>query len=333
MKTLTTSFSSTWLFLSLATILLNSNAWADGIVVVEGKPSGYIHNPTSEQQNAAEEISLHLIKEGGFIDYSIESDPPGLLCDEGCEETVQRLPSGTVSLKISGNKPFPLLEIPLRGIWKEGCDGNTTSETEHCIMRLNQNNAKVIVEVNPNVEAGTLFPLPGTNTEVMLIAIDIAHGYLVVAAHEKVSSSLTWLDFDPSDPTKHKNININSWDGAANSAKLLALDSAAARYCNDLGSQISGKWHLPSKVELLPLTQEALKKIPSIEPDNRFWSSTQNFFSDKDHYRLAVNARAHSSGDWDNERYVYTYDKQTLQPKENNSIRRHQVLCVTHLPL
>jgi len=89
----------------LATAILLSlfctSSIADGIVVVPAKAAGYLYNPDANDSNI-DEISLHLIKEGGFTNYRIESDPPGLLCDESCPETVQRLPAGKVTLIISG---------------------------------------------------------------------------------------------------------------------------------------------------------------------------------------------------------------------------------------
>jgi len=322
----------------LSCALLCPCVLADGIVVVDNRANGYLYSPSEDDlANRVEEISLHLVKEGGFTQYRIESDPPGLLCDESCAETVQRIPAGSVKLKIIGNKPFPLLKIPLLGEWKEGCDG-TRGENAVCVMNLNANNAKVVVEVSPNVDVGTVFPAPDGVQQLMLLKIDTGRGYAVAGSHLNISPPLQWLVFDPRNPTRDASINIKSWDGIANTEKLRALRSPAADYCRVLEENFGGKWHVPSKVELSSLTAEVMKKKLNLSSDDegRLWSSTQGRFSEtgggrgsEKSWQLSANA-LNNGASWDDDRYVYTCSQATLSCKNE---RKHRVLCVTHLPL
>jgi len=329
-----------------AAILLSlfcTPAIADGIVVVPAKAAGYLYNPSGDYNNV-EEISLHLIKEGGFTNYRIESDPPGFLCDESCPETVQRLPAGKVTLIINGYKPFPLLKIPLRGNWTEGCD-DLQNETDKCIMNLNETNTQVKLSVDPNVVTGTTFALEEDGIEVMLIKADSSRGHAIVAAHNALGGGRTWLDVDLNRLNNPKKFGITSPnDGPSNTAQLVNLRSEAASYCSQLYEN-SG-WHLPARAELEPITQEALKKIPTIEVsgDNAYlWTSTEgNIESSSGGGRrgsgvatVAFQAMAlsNSSATISSNRDYFKCPTSATNPSECNNIRRYQVLCVKRLPL
>jgi len=315
---------------------------ADGIVVVPAKAAGYLYNPDANDNNV-EEISLHLIKEGGFTNYSIESDPPGFLCDENCPETVQRLPAGKVVLIINGYKPFPLLKIPLRGQWTEGCD-DLQNETDKCIMNLNETNTQVKLSVDPNVVVGTTFALEDDGMEVMFIKADSSRGYAIVAAHNALGSGKTWLNVDISRLNNPKKFGISSPnDGPSNSAQLVNLRSEAASYCSGLYDN-SG-WHLPARTEIEPITQEALKKIPAIDTsDNGYlWTSTEgNVESSSGAGRggsgvatVAFQAMAlkNSNASIANNRDYFRCPQTAINSSQCDNIRRYQVLCVKRLPL
>jgi len=308
----------------LLSLLVTQEVMADGIVVVPAKAAGYLYNPDANESNV-EEISLHLIKEGGFTNYRIESDPPGFLCDESCPETVQRLPAGKVVLTISGYKPFPLLKIPLRGQWTEGCD-DLQNETNKCIMNLNETNARVKLEVDPNVQAGTIMPMPDGSMEVMFIKEDASRGYVLVAAHNHLGSGRTWLAYNPDWTGK---LGIGSRiDGKSNSARLINLNSEAARYCANL----EGDWYLPASGELMPgLTTKALDKIPGIDKDNFLWTSTENGISGGSDKRvLQAHAINNSNASLATNRDVYNC---TVATGNCTNVRRYQILCVTRISI
>jgi|GEM_PF-1417107 len=319
---------------------------ADGIVVVPAKAAGYLYNPDANDSNV-EEISLHLIKEGGFTNYRIESDPPGLLCDESCPETVQRLPAGKVVLTISGYKPFPLLKIPLRGQWTEGCD-DLQNETDKCVMNLNETNARVTLSVDPNVVVGTTFALEDDGIEVMFIKADSSRGYAIVAAHNSLSSGKTWLDVDfrrLSNPKKLGIVSPN--DGLSNTQQLVNLNSEAATYCSNLHDN-SG-WYLPARVEIEPITSNVLKKIPGIvtSGDNAYlWTSTENSAGTTTGGKGGGNCKKsapcavfsamalnNSNATIYSERDYFRCPKTATSPSQCDNIRRYQVLCVKRLPL
>jgi len=309
---------------------------SDGIVVIPGKNAVYLYNPANKE--VSDDVSLHLVKEGNYINYRIESDPAGLLCDENCKETVQRLPSGEITLNIIGEKPFPLMKIPLRGIWTEGCN-NPAEEAESCEMNLNEINSQVKVEVDPNVVAGTLIPMPGEGFEVMFISADTSRGYAVVALHHALGPKVTWLDFDPS---RRKNLGINSLlDGASNSAKMLTLDSAAAKYCAEIDKDLAGGWHLPASGEIAPITSEALNKIPGLDKKSYLWTSTeQHLYEGKQrrtslpYLELQISALKTDTAGIER-KTAYSYDQQAdgSWKEDSGYTGKYQILCVAKVPL
>jgi len=304
---------------------------ADGIVVVPAKNAGYLYNPSGDYNNV-EEISLHLIKEGGFTNYSIESDPPGFLCDESCPETVQRLPSGRVTLLIKGNKPFPLLKIPLRGQWTEGCD-DSTSETDKCIMNLNETNSRVTLTVDPNVVAGTLLTDPSDDKrEVMFIKADSARGYAIVAAHRALGKNKTWFHVDLSRiSSKQKLGAVNPSDGTGNTERLAGFGAEAASYCKNLYD--SSGWYLPARAELEPINRDALKKIIGLDNNDRLWTSTESSIGTHRGrvYFEAMTLNVSSANISNNSDYLTCPPDATSASQCNNY--RYQTLCVKRLPL
>jgi len=328
------------LLMSILLSLFCTPALADGIVVVPAKAAGYLYNPDANDKTV-DEISLHLIKEGGFTNYSIESDPPGFLCDENCPETVQRLPAGKVVLMISGYKPFPLLKIPLRGQWTEGCD-DLQNETDKCIMNLNETNMQVKLSVDPNVVVGTTFSLEDDGMEVMFIKADSSRGYAIVAAHNALGGGKTWLDVDINRLNNPKKIGSTSPnDGPSNTVQLVNLRSEAASYCSGLYDN-SG-WHLPARAEIEPITTEALKKISNIDNDSYLWTSTEGNIeissgtgrrgSGTATTAFQAMALNNSNASIANNRDYFRCPKSAFNPSECDNIRRYQVLCVKRLPL
>ncbi|KXU35357.1 hypothetical protein AXE65_06375 [Ventosimonas gracilis] len=303
--------------------------------MVPAKAAGYLYNPDANDSNI-DEISLHLIKEGGFTNYRIESDPPGLLCDESCPETVQRLPAGKVTLIISGNKPFPLLKIPLRGVWTEGCD-DLKNETDKCVMNLNETNSRVTLEVDPNVQAGTIMPLPDGSMDVMFIYADSSRGHALVAAHTQLAKNRSWLDADLTRLSTRNKYGINDpADGTSNSTKLVNLGSEAASYCHNLNSN-SG-WYLPARKEIEPLTKQALDKIHGLESNGdsaRLWTSTEaNIGTNKGGKTVYFEAMSFNTA---NATIVSNSDyfrcPTDAASTSQCDIYRYQVLCVKRLHL
>jgi len=308
-------------------IFASQDVLADGIV-----NAGFIYSPSAEElANRVEEISLHLVKEGGFSAYRVESDPPGLICDENCTEAVERLPAGSISLKIIGEKPFPLMKIPLRGKWTEGCDGAGDYEAESCVMNLHAGNSKVVVEADPKVQAGTLISHPSLG-EVMFISADMARGYAVVANHLALSPPLRFLAFNPRDPLRDAALKLKNWDGSANTEQLARMHSEAAVYCKTVVAGPRGNWHLPSQTELAPMNADALKKIQGITQDYLWTSTPTSFSAKKDTVELLVSALSTSSASMSTNRSSYSCNKTTFECSENYEKRRYQALCVTRIP-
>ena len=70
------------LLVALALLLTTGAAYADPVVVVPGSNAGYLYFPASP--SAADEEPKQIVyiqKNGGHTDYTITSDPPGLVCD------------------------------------------------------------------------------------------------------------------------------------------------------------------------------------------------------------------------------------------------------------
>jgi len=250
---------------------VTGQASADGVAVVPGKANGYFYDTSSNQTASGKEISLVVKKEGHFKEYIIETLDGALRCDKNCPETSQRIPAGSVSLRIVGKKPVSFIDIPLKGIWSEPCS-NTQTETAECVFSLNELNGKVTVEVSPDIKVGTTLSLPD-GTEGLIIKVDIREGYILLAAHEKLGEGRRWLSFNPNRTSR---LNINSpVDGRINSQKLLGFTppSEAAKYCAEMEG---GGWYLPAEKELALMTKDALNKVSGLEEGSYLWSSTES---------------------------------------------------------
>jgi len=321
--------------LLLACYILGSvPAAADGVAVVPGKTNGYFYDLSSNQPADGKEISLIVKKTGHFKEYTIETADALLRCDQACPETSQRLPAGSVSLKIIGKKPVSFIDIPLLGKWSEPCN-NTQTDTDECVFSLNELNGSVSVEVSPDIEVGTTLALP-EGGEGLIVKVDTRGGYILLAGHEQLGEGRTWLDFDPSDPMKHKVLetSVNSpLDGRINMPKLLELGSEAARYCERMGRD----WYLPAANELGLMSQSAMEKVQGLDVSddgdrNFVWSSTKHgkgfFVDNKTGPRIEVKAWNNKSARIDGGKYVYEYD---LKNKKLTYLRKYQVLCFRRL--
>jgi len=308
---------------------------ADGVVQVPGVTKGYLYDPSSNATGALQEISLAVTKVGHFTEYRIESDPPGLLCDEACPGTAERLPAGSVTLKIVGKKPVPILDIPLTGFWSEPCE-RAGEEIAHCTFDLHALNARVSVEVSPDINPGMTFKLP-EGGEAMIVDINTRDNYVLVANHLKLGARERWLPFDAKWTSR---LNIDSpTDGRINTDKIIELRPiaiTAARYCKSMGAA----WYLPAEKELALLTTDAFKKIPGIDEDSYLWSSTEgNFregkYKDGRPWRdLTAKALSNSTARISNQ-YVWSYVKEGgfFWTEEPEYTKRYQALCFRRVPI
>jgi len=311
-------------------------ATADNLVQVPGQTKGFLYDQSSTPNNAPQEFSLAVNKEGHFTQYRIESEPPGLICDEACPGTAQRLPAGSIALRIIGKKPVPNVNIPLAGVWSEPCD-TTEIETDRCVFSLHGLNAQVSVTVSPDIKPGMMFPLP-EGGEGMLVNIDTRDGYVLVAAHRALGINKIWLPFRSSWTS---NLNVNSpTDGRINTQKLLTfstLSTTAAAYCNAM----NGDWYLPAEKELALLTTAALKKIPNLDEDSYLWSSTEYSLTKgtrrntkKPYLELQAKALNNRNATISS-RTAYLHEQEaggswTADPQYT---RKYQVLCFRRLPI
>lgn len=331
-------------FLTLLALSAPLLAQADSPVVVPGKSAGYLYlTPSvSAADGTVEEdkrISVAVFKLGGFIEYRIESEPAGLLCDTNCSERADKVPGGRVALKIVGNKPVPGLEIPLKGKWQAPCE-ETVKETDICELNLTALNAQVRVTVDPSVEAGTEIPLPeGGNA--MFMQMNSSEGYILVAGHELISpaNTLSWLTHDPA---RKASLGLSSrTDGPGNTQVLANAGSEAARYCLNLGNG----WYLPARDELNLIN----KKVRDSIPDWRgAWSSTEKEFEYKvpkygvpaskdDEEKWAYKAYYYSSSADDTTAYEYKLEMKKGTSnwvlKTDSTKRDYQAFCYRRLPL
>jgi len=323
---------SQWSVVVFFAVMTGQSA-ADGVAVVPGKTNGYFYDVSSNQTDSGKEVSLVVKKEGHFKEYTIESADGALRCDQQCPETSQRLPAGSVTLKIIGKKPVSFLDIPLTGKWSEPCN-NTQTETAQCVFNLNELNGAVSVEVSPDIEVGTTMELPGGG-EGLIVRVNVRDGYVLMAAHENLGSDKTWLLFRP-DQTKDLKIN-SPVDGLINTQKLLELKvgAQAAAYCKAIGTD----WYLPANAELSLMTPDSLRKIPGLDEEDSLWSSTEsgvktgNRNQSKKPY-LAYQAKALYVKDnrMYNE-YVYLYDQEPdgSWTEDKSYTKKYKVLCFGRL--
>jgi len=317
--------------------VVTGQAAADGVVKVPGETRGYLYDSSSNPTNAGQEISLAVTKEGHFKEYRIESEPPGLVCDEACPGTAQRLPVGSVTLRIIGKKPVPVVNIPLTGMWSEPCE-RTDAELDHCVFNLHALNARVNVTVSPDIKPGMSIPLP-EGGEGMIVNIDTRDGYVLVANHRSLGSKKIWLPFNQNWTSR---LHINSpTDGRINTSKLIELArtrAEAAQHCNAM----NGDWYLPAENELKLLTTDALRKIPNLDEDSYLWSSTENSLtkgnsrrgSSKPYLELQVKALNNNNASISS-RTAYLYDQEAdgSWTENKSSTRRYQVLCFRRLAI
>jgi len=311
-------------------------AAADGITVVPGETNGYFYDVSSNQTDSGKEISLVVKKEGHFKEYTIESADGALRCDQQCPETSQRLPAGSVTLKIIGKKPVSFLDVPLTGKWSEPCS-NTQTETDQCVFSLNEINGGVSVEVSPDIEVGTTLPLP-EGGEGLIVNVNTRDGYVLLAAHEQLGGARPWLPFNKNHTS---NLKISSpTDGRINTQKLLEIRprSQAASYCS---SSLEQTWYLPASGELAMLTPDALKKIPGLDENGYLWSSTEDEVvkgkrsqSKKTYLALYAKALRVDRASISNQ-YVYVYDQEEdgSWTEDPSYTKKYQVLCFRRLSI
>jgi len=306
---------------------------ANDVLVIPDIAAAYLYDGTGSKRTVGNQISLALFKEGHYKAYTIESDPPGLVCDEHCEETVQNLPEGKVTLRIIGKKPVSFMDIPLTGQWSDECQSE--EESARCVVHLDEMTAQIRVTVNPDINVGTLMRLPEGGS-AMIVKVDTIENAVTVAAHQQLGPGVAWLDFDRSRRSK---INANSLlDGRTNAAKLLPHGSDAARYCYTLngGNQ---SWYLPASGELGLLTKEVLDKIPGIDTGNYLWTSTENNISvsknkdGEETFTVSAHAMNNSSASISTNRDAYRCTIKNDGSTSCTNVRHYQTLCFRRVPI
>jgi len=306
------------------------------ILVIPDIAAAYLYDGAGSKRTAGNQVSLALFKEGHYKEYRIESEPPGLVCDEKCEETAQNLPEGKVTLRIVGNKPVSFMAIPLTGKWSSECEiSESEAESDRCVVHLDEMTAQIRVSVSPDIEVGTLMRLPEGGS-AMIAKVDTQENYVLVAAHQLLGPGVTWMDFDR---RRRSKINANSpLNGRANVVKLLENGSSAAAYCHTLngGNQ---NWYLPASGELRLFTKEVLDKIPGIDPNNYTWTSTENSLSisknksGEETYTHQAHAMNNGSGSIHTDRDAYKCTIKKDGSTDCTNIRRYQTLCFRRVPI
>jgi len=306
------------------------------ILVIPDIAAAYLYDGAGSKRTAGKQVSLALFKEGHYKEYRIESDPPGLVCDERCEETAQNLPEGKVTLRIVGKKPVSFMDIPLTGKWSSECEASESeAESARCVVHLDEMTAQIRVAVSPDIEVGTLMRLPEGGS-AMIVKVDTVENTVTVAAHQQLGPGVLWLDFDRN---RRKKINANSpLDGRTNVAKLLPEGSDAAHYCYALNGATQN-WYLPASNELRLLTKEVLDKIPGIDTSNYLWTSTENSLSisknrsGEEVYTHQAHAMNNGSGSIHTDRDVYKCTIKEGNKHECTNLRRYQTLCFRRVPI
>jgi len=331
---------------TLSLVTFSGPAAANEILVIPDLAAAYLYDQAGSRRETGNQASLALIKEGSFKEYLIESNPPGFICDENCGETAQNLPEGKVTLRIVGKKPVSFLNIPLTGKWSGACDHAEEgmeggAESARCVVHLSDMTEAIRVEVSPNVEVGTLIPLP-EGGQAMIVKVAAHEGYVTVAGHQQLGSGRPLLTFDETNPLRHANLNSkDTLDGRANMPKLLAHNSEAAQYCAELNG---GDWYLPAKNELGLMTPEAMNKISDLDMSGNadtgyVWSSTQNgsgltSADPKKTITFQANAWLSSQYRIANDRDAYNCTKKKNEDGYDcKNIRRYQVLCFRRLSI
>ncbi|WP_027015218.1 hypothetical protein [Comamonas composti] len=241
---------------------------ADTLVVVPGKNTGFLY--TGAEQAGSKAATLSLFKQGGFTAYRIESEPPGMLCDENCGERMAKVKSGPLVLRIIGNKPTPGVTIPLKGIWSAPC-ANTSTPSSTCDLVASNAGMQITVDVDDKLEMGTEIPLPEGGSALYVQTSPSGH-HVVTSAQVEQGGPYAWLHHTPS---RISGLGIdNPSDGPGNTLELAAAGSPAASRC--AAKQPAGAWYLPAQEELKVLTSAVQKKIAGF---NEPWSSTEYGFS------------------------------------------------------
>jgi len=314
---------------------------ANEMLVIPDIAAAYLYDGAGSSRDVGSLANLALIKEGSFKEYLIESDPPGLTCDERCHEIAQNLPEGKVTLRIIGKKPISFLHIPLTGKWDGECEQGeeaSADESARCVVHLSDMTGPIKVEVNPNVEVGTIMPLPDRG-QAMIVKVNTEEGYVLVAGHQLLGSGRPLLIFNPASPLAHANVGSNDRrDGRANMPKLLRHGSDAAEYC----AELDGDWYLPASDELALMTPGALSKISGLDMEGSAdtgytWSSTQygkGLTSANPEKRVTFAAYALFNRDatLSSDRDTYRCDKKE-SGYECANLRRYQVLCFRRLSI
>lgn len=319
--------------------LLAQPALADTPVVVPGSIAGYLYTGAGSAEGGAayeddKRISLAVFKLGDFTEYQIVSEPAGLNCDKLCSEKADKVPGGHITLKIVGNYPVPGTQIPLQGRWEAPCE-NTTTDTDICDINLTALNAQVRVKVSGELAAGAEITLPDGSAAMF---VRLGGDHMLVAAHKKLSSPLTWVPFDSERRSGLGATDSN--DGRNNMSKLVAAGSEAAQYCQQLGNG----WYLPAQNELAALSTSATGKIPGY---STVWASTEYKFeysapkyadrldkSDSESWSYRAYARNTSVT------YLYAYYRERSRAKNSStwvdsplSVNSYQALCFRRIPL
>jgi len=323
--------------LTLLFAALNGHAMADEILVIPDTTAAYLYDGAGSKRTAGNEVSVALFKEGHFKEYLIESKPPGLVCDEKCEETAQNLPEGKVTLRIVGKKPVSFLDIPLTGKWSAECEQDEDVESSECVVLVDEMTSQIRVSVSPDIEVGTIMRLPEGGS-AMIVQVDMRTNTVTVAGHQRLGPGVTWLEF--AQEIRYRKVNATSpLDGYANTMKLLPFGSNAAHYCYNMSRDTGQNWYLPASYELGLLTKTVLDKIPGIEPDNYLWSSTENGLSirknkdGEETFTYSAHAMNNGSASMSTNRDAYSCTVKKDGTNDCKNIRRYQTLCFRRLPI
>jgi hypothetical protein len=241
------------LSLALPVALLGSSALAAPVAVVPGSNASYLYLPASSVNN---NVKVTFLKEGGFTDYTITSDPVAVNCGNEDTECTAKLAADTTYKFIANGKYSDSLTI--LPTWSEGC---TAEESVNCTTAISDS---VVVRVNVKNMTYTDTPSVMINGEAKgYFLYQRSDGAYLVAADD-YKSSTAWQSPEAKTDATDKD------DGTKNIAKI--ENSEHVSHCNNLPAAYGSGWYWPAINELKAINNSVWYKASGIK---EVWSSTE----------------------------------------------------------
>jgi hypothetical protein len=242
------------LSLALPTVLLATSALAAPVAVVPGSNASYLYLPASSVNN---KVKVTFLKEGGFTDYSITSDPVAVNCgNEETQCTANLVADTTYKFIVDGKYSDALNILPT---WSEGC---TAAESVDCTTAIS---GSTLVKINVKSMTNTDTPPVMINGQAKgYFLYQMSDGSFLVAATSAPLASTAWQD-----PVATANTDAD--DGRKNMTRI--ENSAHVTHClSGLPAALGSGWYWPASNELKAINYAAFYKATSLK---EVWSSTE----------------------------------------------------------